>query len=74
VQELVGDCGRLADVDDSAALAREVSQLLADPVLASRLGQAARRRVVPVFGKDRLVDDIDGLYRRLLTRGFPVTS
>ena len=72
VEELVGEVGLLADVDDSAALARAVSQLLADPERASRLGQAARQRVVTTYGKDRLVDDVDGLYRRLLTHGSSV--
>ena len=66
VSELVGDTGLLADMDDSAELARAVSRLLADPVLASHLGQAARDRVVPVYGKDRLIDDVDRLYRHLL--------
>jgi glycosyltransferase involved in cell wall biosynthesis len=66
VPELVGDSGLLTDVDDAPALARAVLQLLADPALASRLGQHARRRVASAFSRDRLVGDIDALYQRVL--------
>lgn len=67
VPELVGDTGLLAEADDAQALAESVLRVLSDPVLASRFGHCARRRVVPSFSSDRLVADIDELYQRLLT-------
>jgi glycosyltransferase involved in cell wall biosynthesis len=66
VPELVGASGLLVDVDDTSALARAVLRILASPDLASHLGQSARRRVVPAFSRERLIGDIDALYRRLL--------
>lgn len=66
VPELVGDTGFLADIGDAEALASSVLRVLSDPAMASRLGQCARRRVVPNFSSERLVADIDNLYQRLL--------
>ena len=39
-------CGWIVSRTDSAALRSIVQDLLADPVLAARVGQAARRRVL----------------------------
>jgi glycosyltransferase involved in cell wall biosynthesis len=66
VPELVGDAGLLTDVDDARALAGAVERLLADPALASHLGQRGRCRVIPAFSQERLVGEIDALYQRLL--------
>lgn len=71
VPELVGDTGFLVDVDDADALAASVLKVLADPAMAFRLGQCARRRVVPSFSSERLVADIDELYQRLLAPAVP---
>ena len=72
VGELVGDDGLLSDVDDARALAQNVRRLLDDPALAARLGQRGRDRVVPAFSRERLVEDIDTLYQRLLAEpGLP---
>jgi glycosyltransferase involved in cell wall biosynthesis len=66
VAELVGEAGLLADVGDDAGLARQVLRVLSDPDLTGELGRAARRRVVPAYSRERLIDDVDALYRRLL--------
>jgi starch synthase len=67
VAELVGDAGLLRDVGDAVGLADDVSRLIADPALAGRLGEAGRIRVVPLYSQERLLADIDRLYRRCLT-------
>jgi glycosyltransferase involved in cell wall biosynthesis len=51
---------------DARALADRVERLLRDPELRARLGEAGRERSLANFGVERLVADIDGLYRRLL--------
>ena len=66
VAELVGDAGLLREIDDATGLADDVLRVIADPALASRLGEAGRARVVPLYSQDRLLADIDRLYRRCL--------
>jgi glycosyltransferase involved in cell wall biosynthesis len=46
--------------------AAAIAELLADPERAEAMGAAGRERVTATFSLDRLVDDLDGLYRRLL--------
>ena len=42
---------------------------------AARMGAAGRERVLPRYAVERLIDDVDGLYRSLLRRkGVAVTS
>jgi len=43
-----------------------VTDLLADDALRRKLGDAGRRAVTARYGIDRLVDDIEGLYREML--------
>lgn len=50
-------------VDD---LAERLARLAADPGLRERMGAAGRARVLPRYAVDRLVDDVDRLYRSLL--------
>jgi glycosyltransferase involved in cell wall biosynthesis len=70
-----GETGLLVSVGDAAGVARAVLHLLDDPGDAARLGAAARDAVVPRFSGQRLVADIDALYRRLLAaRGVRVES
>ena len=46
--------------------AERLAALAADPELRRRLGEAGRRRVLPRYSVDRLLDDVDRLYRALL--------
>ena len=48
------------------ALADRLARLASDPELRERLGAAGRARVIPRYSVERLVDDIDLLYRSLL--------
>lgn len=56
--------GLLVQPDDAEGVAGAVLRLLGDAALASRLGTAARARVVPAFGADVMVARIGALYER----------
>ena len=58
--------GLLAASGDAAALAGPVTELLADAARRSRMGRAGRALVVARYGLDRLVDDVEALYRELV--------
>jgi len=61
-----GEDGFLVEAGDVDALADRLARLAADPELRERLGAAGRARVIPRYSVERLVDDIDLLYRSLL--------
>jgi len=64
--------GFLVDPADGDALAARLAELAGDPQRRSEMGAAGRARVLERYAVDRLVDDIDRLYRRLLgERGLP---
>ena len=63
-----GKSGLLVAPRDPAALAAAVERLLGDPALASRLGRAARERVVSGFSTDVRLDRIEALYRDLVAK------
>jgi mannosyltransferase len=60
-----GDDGVLAPIDDIEALVLALEPLMRDPESAARMGARARARVAEGFGRDREVDEIIALYRRL---------
>ena len=60
--------GLLAPPGDEAGLADAASRLLDDQDLAQRLAQNGRWHVLASFGLERLIDDHDCLYQRLLAR------
>ncbi|HVA30646.1 MAG TPA: glycosyltransferase family 4 protein [Gaiellaceae bacterium] len=59
--------GFLVEVGDVEALAERLERLARDPELRRRMGEAGRARVVPRYRVERLVDDVDALYRELLS-------
>jgi glycosyltransferase involved in cell wall biosynthesis len=58
--------GFLVDVGDTDALAQRLAELARDPELRARMGAAGREHVLPRYAVERLVDDVDSLYRSLL--------
>lgn len=68
-----GETGRLVAVSDEPGYADAILGLLADPATARRMGVAGREHVLGTFSLDRLVDDVDGLYRQLIAQGPVVT-
>ena len=61
-----GEDGYLVELGDTEALAERLARLAADPELRARMGAAGRERVVPRYAVERLIDDVDTLYRTLL--------
>jgi glycosyltransferase involved in cell wall biosynthesis len=61
-----GEDGFLVDPGATDDLADRLAQLARDPALRERMGRAGRERVLPRYAVDRLVDDVDSLYRSLL--------
>ena len=58
--------GVLCEPGDNGALAAALERLAQDPDLRAQFGEAGRVRVKPRYSVDRLVDDVDGLYRELI--------
>jgi hypothetical protein len=46
-----------------------IGRLARDPALRARMGKKGRERVLPRYAVKRLVDDVDELYRSLLSAG-----
>lgn len=63
-----GKSGLLVPFGDTAALARGVESLLADPVRRAALGAAARRRAAELFSADQIVNRYVAFYRARLAR------
>ena len=61
-----GAAGLLAPDGDAAALAAHVTALLADRDRRRRMGAAGRELALARYGLDRLIADVDTLYRELL--------
>jgi glycosyltransferase involved in cell wall biosynthesis len=68
-----GVTGFLTAVSDIEALARALETLARDPSLQEAMGRAGRERTLPRYRVERLVDDVDALYRELLSAaGLPL--
>ena len=65
VQE--GEDGFLVEPGATDELADRLAQLARDPALRERMGSTGRERVLPRYAVERLVDDVDRLYRSLLS-------
>ena len=63
-----GEDGFLVEVGAVEELADRLARLARDPGLRARMGDAGRARVVPRYAVDRLIDDVDRLYRELLAQ------
>jgi len=58
--------GFLAEVGDADALSERLAELAADPARRAQMGADGRERVLGRYAVERLVDDVDRLYRSLL--------
>jgi glycosyltransferase involved in cell wall biosynthesis len=66
-----GETGYVTAPENETAFASAVVRLLLDDSESRRLGSAGKERVRRLFVVDRLVSDVDALYRRLLAAGAP---
>jgi glycosyltransferase involved in cell wall biosynthesis len=62
-----GQDGFLVEAGATEDLADRLERLARDPELRERMGREGRARVLPRYAVDRLVDDVDRLYRSLLS-------
>jgi glycosyltransferase involved in cell wall biosynthesis len=62
-----GEDGFLVEAGATDDLAERLGQLARDPELRARMGKKGRERVLPRYAVERLVDDVDELYRSLLS-------
>jgi glycosyltransferase involved in cell wall biosynthesis len=60
--------GFLVEVGDSTALAEQLTVLARDPARRAEMGAAGRANVLERYAVERLVDDVDSLYRSLAAR------
>jgi glycosyltransferase involved in cell wall biosynthesis len=68
-----GRDGVLVPVGDVPAMVVALVELARDPERRRQMGEAGRERVVPRYRVERLVDDVDALYRELLAEaGLPL--
>ena len=58
--------GYLVDVGDAATLGERLAELARDPSLREEMGRAGSARVLARYAVDRLVEDIDAVYRELV--------
>jgi glycosyltransferase involved in cell wall biosynthesis len=61
-----GETGFLVRPYDTHALAERLEILAGDPVRRRAMGELGRSRMLERYGVERLVDDVDALYRELL--------
>jgi glycosyltransferase involved in cell wall biosynthesis len=61
-----GEDGFLVEPGDLETLADRLALLASEPGLRERMGASGRKRVLPRYAVERLIDDVDHLYRRLL--------
>jgi glycosyltransferase involved in cell wall biosynthesis len=68
VEDVVEDgvTGYLVRPGDTHAAAERLALLAADPELRRRMGETGRAQVLERYAVDRLVEDVDRLYRSLL--------
>jgi glycosyltransferase involved in cell wall biosynthesis len=64
-----GEDGFLVEAGATDDLADRLGRLARDPALRARMGKKGRERVLPRYAVERLVDDVDELYRSLLSAG-----
>ena len=70
-----GVSGMLVRVGDVEGIAGALERLARDPELRRRLGEQGREHVIGRYRVERLVDDVDALYRELLSlKGLPLPA
>jgi len=64
------ETGYLVRPGDSEGLATAITRLLDDPDLRARMGEAGKRKVDPAFRAETMVNEISGVYKKLVKKKF----
>ena len=67
-REVLGDAGRYYQRNDADDLGRILRELVGDDTARAKLGAAARERVQAEFSWDRVTNDYETLFERMLAR------
>ncbi|HET9959350.1 MAG TPA: glycosyltransferase family 4 protein [Polyangiaceae bacterium] len=67
-----GKSGLLSLPKDNEALAKNILSLLSDPERRLEMGRYARQRVEQYYNPQRMADEVEGVYRRMLHLPQPV--
>lgn len=62
-----GVSGFVVDPHDLEAMVERISQLLEDPALRTRMGEAGRQRIESIHREASIIDDVIALYDEMLT-------
>jgi glycosyltransferase involved in cell wall biosynthesis len=68
-----GETGFLVRMADTHAMAERLEVLARDPARRAEMGRLGRERVLARYSVERLVEDVDALYRELLDTSSPTT-
>ena len=70
ITEVVEDgvTGYLCNVGDIEAMAARATEVLSDPELARRMGEAGRKRALSNFDRDAIVDQYEALYDEVIAK------
>jgi len=68
-----GETGFLVPPGDTQAIAEQLEVLARDPALRKSMGETGRERVLRRYSVERLVGDVDALYRELLSSSSSIT-
>jgi glycosyltransferase involved in cell wall biosynthesis len=68
-----GESGFLAEAGDASALAAALARLARDPALRERMGRRGAERMRELYATERMVGEIEALYRRALGHDGPGT-
>ena len=63
-----GETGFLANLGDVDAMADQALEIIRNPVLGKKMGQAGRTRAVEVFGQDKIVPLYEKYYEAILAK------
>ena len=58
--------GALVPVDEPMKMVDQIAALIEDPTLRQRMGVASRKRVEEAFSMERMVGELEGLYREVV--------
>lgn len=65
---LEGETGFLAELGDVDKMADYAVEIIRNPDLGKKMGQAGRKRAVEVFGQDKIVPLYESYYKRILEK------